>query len=116
MLKEGIGIQKAVLVCGRTDLRKGMDGLAALVKLHYGMDPVELEGTLFLFCGRKKDRIRGLVYEGDGYCLCTKRLSDGYFQWPNDPGEARDITMEQYQRLMDGFTVDSTIRYTGKNE
>ena len=51
---------QVVLVCGRTDLRKGMDGLAALVKLHYGMDPVELEGTLFLFCGRNDNEIQSV--------------------------------------------------------
>lgn len=108
MLKEALGIKKVVVACGRTDLRKGIDGLSAIVRLNYGKDP--LDGTLFLFCGTRKDRIKGLIYEGDGYCLCYKRLSDGCFQWPRDPGEARDITPEQYRRLMDGFTIEGSIR------
>jgi transposase len=58
----------------------------------------------------KKDRIKGLLFEGIGFCLFTLRLSDGRFQWPNTPDEARDITVEQYRRLLDGFAVDSTIR------
>lgn len=109
MFKDGFGVRKVVLATGRTDLRRGIDGLAALVRLSYGLDPLE-EGTLFLFCGRRKDRIKGILYEGDGFCLCTKRLSDGRFQWPRDEGEARRITTEQYRLLMEGFTIEGTIR------
>lgn len=109
MLREGAGIKKIIIACGRTDLRRGITGLAAMVRLHYGLDPLE-EGTMFLFCGKKKDRIKCLVFEGDGYVLCSKVLSDGRFQWPGTPDEARDITIEQYRRLMDGFAVDSSIR------
>lgn len=115
MLREASGIKRIVVACGRTDLRRGIDGLAALVRLSYGLDPLE-EGTLFLFCGVKKDRIRGLLFEGIGFCLFTLRLSDGRFQWPNTPDEARDITMEQYRRLLDGFSLESSIRrYVRKN-
>ena len=92
-----------------------MDSLAALVRLAYGLDPLE-EGTLFLFCGVKKDRLKGLIFEGIGFCLLTIRLTDGRFQWPNTPDEARDITMEQYHRLMDGFAVESSIRKYKKVE
>ena len=115
MLREAGGIKRVILACGRTDLRKGMDSLAALVQLAYGLDPLE-EGTLFLFCGVKKDRLKGLIFEGIGFCLLTIRLTDGRFQWPNTPDEARDITMEQYHRLMDGFAVESSIRRYRKVE
>ena len=109
MFKEGIGIRKVVLACGKTDLRRGIDGLVAIVRLHYGEDPLE-EGTMFLFCGSRKDRLKGLIYEGDGYCLCVKRLSSGRFQWPRTPGEAMHLSIDQYRLLMDGFTVESSIR------
>ena len=115
MLREASGIKRVILACGRTDLRKGMDSLAALVRLAYGLDPLE-EGTLFLFCGVRKDRLKGLIFEGIGFCLLTIRLTDGRFQWPNTPDEARDITMEQYHRLMDGFAVESSIRKYKKVE
>jgi len=62
MLKEAAGIQKVVLKTGRTDLRRGIDGLKAIILLN-GMDPLE-KGTLYLFCGRRNDRIRCLTYEG----------------------------------------------------
>ena len=109
MLREATGIKRVIVACGRVDLRRGIDGLAAMIRLAYGLDPLE-EGTLFLFCGVKKDRIKGLLFEGIGFCLFTLRLSDGRFQWPNTPDEARDITMEQYRRLLDGFSVESSIR------
>ena len=57
-------VERIVIATGRTDLRRGIDGLATLIRLNYGRDP--LDGTLFLFCGSKKDRIKGLLFEGDG--------------------------------------------------
>jgi transposase len=68
MLKEAGGIRRVVLKTGRTDLRRGIDGLKAVISLN-GMDPLE-KGTLFLFCGRRNDRIRGLTFEGlsAGFC------------------------------------------------
>ena len=115
MLREANGIRRIILATGRTDLRKGISSLVALVRLAYGLDPLE-EGTLFLFCGVKKNVLKGLVFEGIGFCLLTLRLTDGKFQWPNSPDEARDITMEQYHRLMDGFAVESSIRSYRKVE
>ncbi len=100
-------VERIVVATGRTDLRRGIDGLATLIRLNYGRDP--LDGTLFLFCGTKKDRIKGLLFEGDGFCLVYKRLSDGVFQWPRTPQEARDISPEQFYRLMNGFTIESSI-------
>ena len=108
MIKEGAGIKRVLIFTGRVDLRRGISGLSALVRLSYGLDPLE-EGTVFLFCGKKKDRIRGLLFEGIGFCLFTLRLSNGRFCWPNNPDEAKDITLEQYRRLMEGFPIESSI-------
>jgi transposase len=109
MLKEAAGIQRVVLKTGRTDLRRGIDGLKAIIILN-GMDPLE-KGTLFLFCGRRNDRIRGLTFEGDGYLLLTKRLSgENRFQWPRKEDDLKKITMEQYRNLMEGFAVEGSIR------
>jgi transposase len=109
MLKEAAGIQRVVLKTGRTDLRRGIDGLKAIIILN-GMDPLE-KGTLFLFCGRRNDRIRGLTFEGDGYLLLTKRLSgENRFQWPRNEDDLKKITTEQYRNLMEGFAVEGSIR------
>ena len=74
MLREGVGFKKIILVCGKTDLRKGSAGLAAVIQYHYGLNALE-EGTLFLFCGINRSVIKGLLFEGDGYLVLTKRLS-----------------------------------------
>ena len=98
-----------MLKTGRTDLRRGIDGLKAVISLN-GMDPLE-KGTLFLFCGRRNDRIRGLTFEGDGFLLITKRLSgQNRFQWPRNEEDMKNITMEQYRNLMEGFTIEGSIR------
>ncbi len=113
MLKELAGIKRVVLICGRSDLRRGITGLSTYIRLNYGLDPLE-EGTLFLFCGNKRDRIKGLLYEEDRFCLMTVRLVDGVFQWPRNTREARNITKEQYRLLMEGFTLEGSVRGTGK--
>lgn len=109
MLDEnGFAFKKIILAVGRSDLRKGIDGLAAMIRLKYGLDPLEKD-TLFLFCGTRHDRIKGLLWTGDRFILLYIRLADGCFQWPGTVQEARDITAEEFKRLMDGFSIDSSI-------
>ena len=62
MLKDATahGIRKVYITCGFTDLRTGIDGLSLLVQEQFLLNPLE-KGTLFLFCGRKSDRIKGLL-------------------------------------------------------
>ena len=107
MLREGTGVKRVILRAGKTDLRRGIDGLKSIIQLAYGMDPME-EGTLFLFCGTRSDRIKGLVWEGDGYLLLYKRIADGRFRWPRNSTEAAQITQEQYLRLLEGLEVIET--------
>ena len=66
------------LATGFTDLRRGIDGLASIVQQQFELDPVT--NTLFLFCGRRRDRIKALYWEGDGFVLLYKRLESGSFQ------------------------------------
>jgi len=109
MLKDAKGFSRIVIACGRTDLRLGIDGLAAIIQEQFQMDSLE-KNVLFLFCGTRLDRIKGLVFEGDGYLLLYKRLAAGKFQWPRTPQEAMLITQEQFNLLMSGMTIVSTIR------
>ena len=93
------------IACGYTDLRYGIDGLAATVKEKFGLNPFSPE-TIFLFCGRRNDRIKALVWEGDGFLLLYKRLEAGSFKWPRKEEDLRELTYEQFSRLMQGFTID----------
>ena len=68
-------INHVIIVCGKSDLRRGISGLAAIVSLRYGIDPLT-PGTLFLFCGTRRDRIKGLVFTGIGFYLLYIRLSN----------------------------------------
>ena len=102
MLSEFSG--EVYIALGYTDLRRGIDGLAAVVQENFALDP--FTNTLFLFCGRRKDRIKGLLWEGDGFLLLYKRLEAGSFQWPRTGEEARQLTPQQYRWLMEGLSID----------
>jgi transposase len=102
MLSEFSG--EVYIALGYTDLRRGIDGLAAIVQERFELDP--FTNTLFLFCGRRKDRIKGLLWEGDGFLLLYKRLEAGSFQWPRTGEEARQLTPQQYRWLMEGLSID----------
>ena len=67
MLSEFTGADKVYIALGYTDLRRGIDGLAAIVQESFALDP--FTNTLFLFCGRRTDRIKGLLWEGNGFLL-----------------------------------------------
>lgn len=109
MLKECGGIHRVILRCGKTDLRRGIDGLTGIIRLECGADALE-KGTLYLFCGNRSDRIKGLVFEGDGFLLLTKRLSGtNRFCWPRHADDMKQITPEQYRNLMEGFEIEGRI-------
>jgi transposase len=102
MLEDVAGIRRVVLACGSVDLRKGIDGLSMIVGDKYGQNPFE-KGTLFLFCGRRSDRIKGLLWMGDGFLLLYKRFEDGRMSWPRTTQEAAELSEEQYHYLMLGL-------------
>ena len=104
MLTDFKGADRVYRACGYTDLRRGIDGLASLVQQQFQLDP--FSNTLFLFCGRRRDRIKGLYWEGNGFILLYKRLESGSFQWPRNGTEARELSAQQYRWLMEGLNVE----------
>ena len=97
------------IVCGYTDLRYGIDSLAAIIEHKYQMS-LFVPNTLFLFCGRSSTRIKGLLWEGDGFLLLYKRVASGHFTWPRNSQQVRQLSFEQFKWLMQGFSVDPLIR------
>ena len=104
MLNDFSGADKVYIACGYTDLRRGIDGLATIVQQEFSLDP--FTNTLFLFCGRRRDRIKALYWEGNGFVLLYKRLESGSFQWPRSEAEAKQLTAQQYRWLMEGLSIE----------
>lgn len=103
------------IACGYTDMRKAIDGLAAIVKENFAMDP--MANNLFLFCGKRRDRIKALYWEGDGFVLLYKRLETGRFQWPRSEKEVRLLSTQEFRWLMEGLCVNQpkALKPVGKN-
>ncbi len=103
------------IVCGYTDLRKSIDGLCSVVQDKLHMDPSRR--ALYMFCGRRCDRIKLLLWEPDGFVLLYKRLSaqQGHYRWPRKKEEARSLTWREFDWLTSGLDIDQpkAIKATG---
>ena len=97
-------VRSYYIACGYTDLRLGIDGLVAVVTQQY--DGQLNEESLFLFCGRRTDRIKALYWTGDGYILLYKRLSNGRFQWPRSEAELKLLDPQSFRWLMEGLRIE----------
>ena len=104
MLNDATCFKNVYIVTGYTDLRYGINSLVALIESKLGTRPAVAD-TIYLFCGRKTDRIKGLVWESDGYLLLYKRLEQGHFQWPRSESEVKSLTLQQFRWLMEGLTI-----------
>ena len=89
------------LAAGATDMRKGFDGLCALVQTQLSEDPYS--GQLFVFRGRAGDRVKILWWSGDGLCLFSKRLERGKFVWPQATSGIVTLTGAQLSMLLEGI-------------
>ena len=97
-------VSKVYLACGYTDLRRGIDGLATIIEQQFKLDPCS--DALFLFCGRRTDRIKALWFSGDGFVLFYKRLNNGSFQWPRSKDELKLLTPQSFRWLMEGLATE----------
>lgn len=104
MLGDITAAQDIYIACGYTDMRKSIDGLAAIVQQQFRMNP--FSPALFLFCGKRRDRFKALLWEGDGFMLFYKRLENGTFRWPRSQEEIKPVTWQQFRWLMEGLELD----------
>ena len=99
MFKDATGFTHIYLRCGATDMRCGINSLLGIIEGSMGLNATE-EGSIFLFCGKRRDRIKAVIFEGDGWLLCYKVLScDGRYQWPKNETEAKRLHHSSFDGL-----------------
>lgn len=104
MLSEAGLEQRVYLACGSTDMRKSIDGLAALVQESFQLDP--FSPSLFAFCNRQRDKLKILHWQHNGFWLYYRRLERGRFEWP-DSSANKIITIHRRELnwLLDGLSL-----------
>ena len=103
MLSVG-GVEHVYLAVGSTDLRRSIDGLAALVSQSFHLDP--FSPSLFVFCNRRRDKLKILVWDHNGFWLCYRRLERGRLRWPSQGTGALRVSRRQLQWLLDGLEME----------
>ncbi len=95
----------AVFLCRDiVDFRKGINGLAILVEEAFELDPFSAQ--LFVFCNRKRDKIKILYWESSGFCLWQKCLEKARFKWPRkDEKAVVTLSGQQLNWLLDGYDI-----------
>lgn len=94
------------LACGATDMRKNIDGLAALVQHSFNLDP--FSSSLFVFCNKGHDKLKILVWNVNGFWLFYRRLEKGRFKWPKHSlnNKTIPISRRELQWLLDGLSLE----------
>lgn len=100
---------KVHLALGSTDMRKSINGLSMLVEERFRDDP--FSGHLFVFCNRRRDIIKVLYWDLNGYCLWQKRLERDRFRWPESEGEVLSMDVREFKWLLDGLDFEQKGAY-----
>jgi transposase len=90
-----------------TDMRKGFDSLSGLVTAELQMNA--LSGAVFIFFNKKRNQVKLLVWEGDGFAMYYKRLEKGTYELPaiNDSNNSMSIPVQQLQWILQGISLKS---------
>lgn len=96
------------LVAGVTDMRKSFNGLPAIVQNDLQRDP--LSGEAFVFCNRRRNRLKILFWQRGGYWVCAQRLEKGTFRWPEVGAASLEMTAEELAMLLGGIDLRETKR------
>lgn len=86
---------------GSTDFRKQINGLSIIVQDEMALDP--LNGNLYLFCNKDRNRLKILYWDKTGFCMWLKRLEKAKFPWPRNSEEALEIDIAKMQMLLSGI-------------
>ena len=96
---------RVFLALGSTDMRKAINGLLIMVEQHLSRNP--FSGDLFVFCNRRRNMIKVLYWDKNGFCLWHKRLEEHKFQWPESAEEVVMIGPRELEWLLDGLDFTS---------
>lgn len=96
-------VQCVYLASGSTDLRKSIDGLAAIVQESFGLDP--FSPCLFVFCNRERNKLKILYWDHNGFWLFYRRLERGAFQWPEGGTDPVTVSNRELRWLLDGLSL-----------
>lgn len=94
---------RVFLASEHADMRKSINGLSVLVARQLEMDP--LSGHLFAFCNRRRNMVKILYWDRNGFCLWQKRLEKQFFRWPKDESDVCEIDHRQLNWLLDGLEI-----------
>ena len=104
------GTERVYLACGPTDMRKSIDGLAAIVQARFEMDP--FNSNWYVFCNKGRDKLKILRWDNNGFWLYYRRLEKGRFKWPATVSSLSansnlcGVSRRQLQWLLDGLKLD----------
>ena len=104
MVLAEVKVDNIYIVCGYTDMRKSITGLSTIIVQQFEMRPDE--HSMFLFCGKRADRMKALIWEGDGFLMLYKVLIGFRYQWPRDASEVLALTGPQYHRHLEGLAIE----------
>ena len=106
MLGDISRVSNIYMITGYTDMRKSIDGLCSIIKSHMDEEPNMY--AIYIFCGKRCDRIKVILRELDGIVLIYKRLDvvKGKYRWPRNKNEAKSITWQQFSWLMSGLEIE----------
>lgn len=96
-------VQNIYIICGKTDIRKGIDGLATLIQDFFKLDPYS--DSIFLFSGWSKDRYKCLYFDGNGCAMLYKRLDNSKLQSQKDEDEVRNLSQRELRWLLEGLSL-----------
>ena len=101
-------IKHFYIICGATDFRKEIEGCVQIVSQINSLDP--FPESIFLFCNKRKDALKVLHFDLNGFELLTKKLLESKYQWPKSKEETMSITKQELRWLLEGLSIEARIQ------